>query len=137
LILEFNAETIPYVSIITSILFSISLIFFGWSSFRSRSMKNFQFLLSLFIGLYIIGELFEFKEISTFLNLPDGLGSQIHASATIFLTIVIWMRLYNSQKSIKSLEYTPPDSTKQRCILILLTKIILKRKNFSLLFLMR
>ena len=111
MILEFSAETIPYMSIITSILFSISLIFFGWSSIKSRSIKSFQFLISLFIGLYIIGELFEFKEISIFLNLPDGLGSQIHASATIFLTIVIWMRLYNSQKSIKSLENKLPDST--------------------------
>ena len=98
-------------SIITSILFSISLIFFGWSSIKSRRIKNFQFLISLFIGLYIIGELFELKEISIFLNLPDGLGSQIHACATIFLTIVIWMRLYNSQKSIKRLEPTPADGT--------------------------
>jgi len=110
LIIDFSAETIPYMSIITSFLFIISLIFFGWSSVKSRSMRNFQFLISLFIGLYIIGELFEIKEISTFLNLPNGLGSQIHACATIFVTIVIWMRLYNSQKSIKSLEPTPPES---------------------------
>ena len=96
-------------SIITSILFSISLIFFGWSSIKSRSIKNFQFLIALFIGLYIIGELFEIKQISTFLSLPDGLGSQIHVGATIFLTVVIWMRLYYSQKSIKSLEDTPRD----------------------------
>jgi len=96
-------------SIITSILFSISLIFFGWLSIKSQSIKNFQFLISLFIGLYIIGELFEIKQISAFLGLPDGLGSQIHAGATIFLTIVIWMRLYYSQKSIKSLEDTPRD----------------------------
>jgi D-alanyl-lipoteichoic acid acyltransferase DltB (MBOAT superfamily) len=96
-------------SIITSILFWISLIFFGWLSIKSRSIKNFQFLISLFIGLYIIGELFEIKQLSTFLNLPEGLGSQIHAGATIFLTIVIWMRLYYSQKSIKSLEDTPRD----------------------------
>ena len=109
LIIDFSAETIPYMSIITSFLFIISLIFFGWSV-KSRSIRNFQFLISLFIGLYIIGELFEIKEISTILNLPNGLGSQIHACATIFVTIVIWMRLYNSQKSIKSLETTPPES---------------------------
>jgi D-alanyl-lipoteichoic acid acyltransferase DltB (MBOAT superfamily) len=96
-------------SIITSILFSISLIFFGWSSIKSWSIKNFQFLISLFIGLYIIGELFEIKQLSIFLSLPEGLGSQIHAGATIFLTVVIWMRLYYSQKSIKSLEDTPRD----------------------------
>jgi D-alanyl-lipoteichoic acid acyltransferase DltB (MBOAT superfamily) len=100
-------------SIITSILFWISLIFFGWSSIKSRSIKNFQFLISLFIGLYIIGELFEIRQLNTFLSLPDGLGSQIHAGATIFLTIVIWMRLYYSQKSIKSLD-TPRDGNYYR-----------------------
>ena len=109
--LDFSTETIPYMSIITSILFSISLIFFGWLSIKSRSIKNFQFLISLFIGLYIIGELFEIKQISAFLSLPDGLGSQVHAGATIFLTIVIWMRLFYSQKSIKSLENKLPEST--------------------------
>jgi len=97
-------------SIITSILFSISLIFFGWSSFKSGSIKTFQFQISLFIGLYIIGELFEIKQISTFLSLPDGLGSQIHAGVTIFLTIVIWLRLYYSEKGIKSLADEPPAS---------------------------
>jgi len=89
LIIDFSAETIPYMSIITAFLFIISLIFFGWSTVKSRSIRNFQFLISLFIGLYIIGELFEIKEISTFLNLPNGLGSQIHSCATIFVTIVI------------------------------------------------
>lgn len=72
LITDFSAETFPYMSIITTFLFLISLIFFGWSSVKARSIKNFQFIISLFIGLYIIGELFEIKEISTFLNLPNG-----------------------------------------------------------------
>ena len=97
-------------SIITSILFLISLIFFGWSSIKSGGIKTFQFQISLFIGLYIIGELFEIKQISTFLSLPDGLGSQIHTGVTIFLTIVIWLRLYYSEKGIKSLTDEPPAS---------------------------
>jgi hypothetical protein len=60
--------------------------------------------------MYGIGELFEIKQISTLLSLPDGIGSQIHVVATIFLTIVVWMRLYYSEKSIKSLEDTPQNS---------------------------
>jgi D-alanyl-lipoteichoic acid acyltransferase DltB (MBOAT superfamily) len=111
LILELNAETIPYMSIITSILFLVSLTIFGWSSIKSRSIKTFQFQISVFIGLYIIGELFEIKQLSTFLSLPDGLGPQLHVGATIFLTLVIWMRLYYSEKAIKSIEDSPPDST--------------------------
>jgi D-alanyl-lipoteichoic acid acyltransferase DltB (MBOAT superfamily) len=111
LILDLNAETIPYMSIITSILFLVSLTIFGWLSIRSQSIKTFQFQISLFIGLYVIGELFEIKQISTLLSLPDGLGSQIHVGATILLTIVIWMRLYYSEKAIKSIEDSLPDST--------------------------
>jgi len=64
--------------------------------------------------MYVIGELFEIKQISTLLSLPDGIGSQIHVVATIFLTIVVWMRLYYSEKSIKSLEDTPQNSNQFR-----------------------
>lgn len=60
--------------------------------------------------MYVIGELFEIKQISTLLSLPDGIGSQIHVVATIFLTIVVWVRLYYSEKSIKSLEDIPQNS---------------------------
>lgn len=111
MILDLNADTIPYMSIITSILFLVSLTIFGWSSIKSRSIKNFQFQISVFIGMYVIGELFEIKQISALLSLPDGIGSQIHVVATIFLTIVIWMRLYYSEKGIKALKDTPTDST--------------------------
>jgi hypothetical protein len=97
-------------SIITSILFLVSLTFFGWLSIKSKSIKTFQSQISLFIGLYVIGELLEIKQVSTLLSIPDGLGSQIHLGATIFLTIVVWMRLYYSEKGIKSLADTASDS---------------------------
>jgi hypothetical protein len=94
-------------SIITSILFLVSLTFFGWLSIKSKSIKTFQSQISLFIGLYVIGELLEIKQISTLLSIPDGLGSQIHVVATIFLTIIVWMRLYYSEKGIKNLTDAP------------------------------
>ena len=97
-------------SIITSILFLVSLTFCGWLSIKSKSIKTFQSQISLFIGLYVIGELLEIKQVSTLLSIPDGLGSQIHVSATIFLTIVVWMRFYYSEKGIKSLADTASDS---------------------------
>lgn len=107
--LDFNPEFIPYMSIITSVLFLVSLTFFGWLSIKSKSIRTFQSQISLFIGLYVIGELFEIKEIGTFLSIPEWLGSQIHVGATIFLTIVIWSRFYYSEKGIKSLTDVPQD----------------------------
>lgn len=90
-------------SIITSILFLVSLSFFVLLSIKSKSIRTFQSQISLFIGLYVIGELFEIKELGAFLSVPEWLGSQIHVGATIFLTIVVWTRFYYSEKGIKNL----------------------------------
>lgn len=94
-------------SVVTSILFFVSLIFFVWLSIKSKNIRSFQSQISLFIGLYVIGELFEIKEVSTALSIPEELGSQIHVAATIFLAIVVWTRLYYSGKGIKTLTDTP------------------------------
>ena len=100
-------EFIPYMSVITSILFFVSLILFAWLSIKSKNIRSFQAQISLFIGLYVIGELFEIKEVGTVLSIPEELGSQIHVVATIFLAIVVWTRLYHSEKGIKTLTDMP------------------------------
>ncbi len=89
--------------ILTSILFLVSLAYFAWLSIKSKSIKTFQSQLSLFIGLYLLGELFEIKELASFLSIPDGLGSQIHVGATILLTVILWTRFYYSEKDMKNL----------------------------------
>ena len=111
--LNLNPEFIPDMSIITSILFLVSLAFFVLLAIKSKSIRTFQFQISLFIGLYVLGEIIEIKELATFLSIPESLGSQIHVGAIIFLTSVIWIRLYYSEKSIKNLVDTPADPDTQ------------------------
>jgi len=112
--LNLNPEFIPYMSIITSILFLVSLAFFVLLAIKSKSIRTFQFQISLFIGLYVLGEIIEIKELATFLSIPESLGSQIHVGAIIFLTSIIWIRLYYTEKSIKNLVDTPADTDTQK-----------------------
>ena len=108
--LDLNPEFIPYMSIITSILFLVSLAFLVVLSIKSKSIRTFQFQISLFIGLYVLGEIIEIKELAAFLSVPETLGSQIHVAATIFLTFIIWIRFYYSENAIKNLVDTTADT---------------------------
>jgi hypothetical protein len=81
---------------------------------KSKSIRTFQLQISLFIGLYVLGEIIEIKELATSLSIPESLGSQIHVGAIIFLTSIIWIRLYYSEKSIKNLVDTPADTDTQK-----------------------
>ncbi|MGB7706600.1 MAG: hypothetical protein WBL64_04815 [Nitrososphaeraceae archaeon] len=112
--LDLNPEFIPYMSIITSILFLVSLAFFVLLSIKLKSIRTFQFQISLFVGLYVLGEIIEIKELAAFLSIPESLGSQIHVGATIFLTFIIWIRFIYSEKAIKKLVDTPADTDTQK-----------------------
>lgn len=105
--LDFTLGFISYISVITKILFLVSFIFFGWLSIKSRNIRTFQYQILIFTGLYVIGQLIEVKGLGSLLSIPDELGSQIHVGATIFLTIILWTRLYYSEKGIKSLTDAP------------------------------
>ena len=97
-------------SIITSILFLVSLAFLVVLSIKFKSIRTFQFQISLFVGLYVLGEIIEIKELAAFLSIPESLGSQIHVGATIFLTFIIWIRFFYSEKAIKNLVDTTADT---------------------------
>ena len=83
-------------------------------SIKSKSIGTFQFQLSLFIGLYVLGEIIEIKELAAILSIPESLGSQIHVGATIFLTFIIWIRFYYSENAVKNLVDTPTDTDAQK-----------------------
>lgn len=97
-------------SLITSILFLASLSIFLWLTIKSKSIRNFQSQISLFIAVYVIGELLEINSNNNLIPttilpklLPPDIGSQIHVAATILLTLILWMRFYYFNKSIKEL----------------------------------
>ncbi len=88
---------------ITFILSLIPLIIFVWLAVRSKNIKSFQFQISIFIAVYILGELIENNRITIFSTLPPNLGSQIHVGSAIFFTVMMWFRFYYAEKRGKKM----------------------------------
>jgi hypothetical protein len=89
--------------ILTTILFLSSFVIFVILAIKSNTIKSFQSQISIFIGVYVVGEVLELNSVQNITRLPSDLGSQIHAAATIIITVVLWSRLYYSGKIIKKL----------------------------------
>ena len=90
-------------SYLTLILSLIPLIIFIWLAIRSKNIRAFQFQISIFIAVYIIGEIIENTKIAAFSILPPDIGSQIHVGSAIFFTIMVWFRFYYADKSGKKM----------------------------------
>jgi hypothetical protein len=90
-------------SYVTLILSLIPLAIFIWLAVRSKNIRAFQFQISVFIAVYIIGEIIENTKIVAFSILPPDIGSQIHVGSAIFFTIMIWFRFYYAEKSGKKM----------------------------------
>jgi glucan phosphoethanolaminetransferase (alkaline phosphatase superfamily) len=88
---------------ITFILSLIPLIIFVWLAFRSKSIKSFQFQISIFIAVYLLGAIIENNKIAIFSTLPPNLGSQIHVGSAIFFTVMMWFRFYSAEKRGKKM----------------------------------
>jgi hypothetical protein len=88
---------------ITFILSLIPLVIFVWLAIRSKSIKAFQFQISIFIAVYILGEILENNRIAIFSTLPPDIGSQIHVGSAIFFTIMVWFRFYYADKRGKKM----------------------------------
>jgi len=97
---------------ITLILSLIPLIIFIWLAVRSKSIKSFQFQISIFIAVYLLGAIIENNRITVFLSLPPNLGSQIHVGSAIFFTIMIWFRFYYAEKKGKKMIESDNDNSK-------------------------
>ena len=89
--------------ILTTILFLSSFVIFVILAIKSNTIKSFQSQISIFIGIYVVGEVLELNSVQNITRLPSDLGSQIHVAATIIITVVIWSRLFYSGKIIKKL----------------------------------
>ena len=88
---------------LTTILFLSSFVIFVILAIKSKTIKSFQSQISIFIGIYVVGEVLELNSVQNITRLPSDLGSQIHVAATIIITVVIWSRLFYSGKIIKKL----------------------------------
>ena len=83
---------------ITLIILFMSLAIFGWLTVRNRNIRSFEFQITVFILVYIIGEIIEDYKIPSLSSLPY-IGSQIHIASAVLLAIIVWLRLYSVRKS--------------------------------------
>ena len=86
---------------ITFILSLIPLISIVWLAVNPKSIKSFQFQISIFIAVYLLGVIIENNKIAIFSTLPPNLGSQIHVGSAIFFTVMMWFRFYYAEKEEK------------------------------------
>src|SRR5918911_3267448 len=98
-----NSSFLNSMSYVTLILSLILLIIFIWLAVKSKNIRAFQFQISIFIAVYILGEIIENNKIAAFLILPPDIGSQIHVGSAIFFTIMVWFRFYYAEKSGKKM----------------------------------
>ncbi|HEY7777025.1 MAG TPA: hypothetical protein VIA09_00670 [Nitrososphaeraceae archaeon] len=95
-VLLFLEKSIP-------LLLLISLALFGWSAVSAKSLRKFQFQISIFIVIWIVGEIVRFlheENIFTLLGMHD-LGTALHTIAMVFFSLMLWIRFYNSRRSGK------------------------------------
>ncbi len=86
-------------SVLTIIILLVTLAIFGFTTARYRNIRRFEFQLSIFILLYIIGEIFEVYKFPTISTSLPYIGPQFHITAALFLAIMLWLRLYSGRRN--------------------------------------
>ena len=95
-------------SVLTIIMLLVTLSIIGFIIARYKNIRRFEFQISIFVLLYIIGEIFEIYKFPTISTILPYIGPQFHITAALFLAIMLWIRLYsvkrNGYKAIDKLE---------------------------------
>jgi len=89
---------------VTLILLLGALSIFVWLAARSKEIRSFQFQISIFIVIWILGQVVGILQDSGIIVLPptlDEIGLEIHVVSLVFLSIMMWVRFYYSERSGK------------------------------------
>jgi hypothetical protein len=87
---------------ITLLLAALSI--FVWLAARSKDIRSFQFQISIFIIVWVLGGVAYVLQDSGRIvvsPLQGDIGLEIHVVSVAFLSIMIWLRFYYSQGSRK------------------------------------
>ena len=88
----------------TIILLLATLSIFVWLAARAKDIRSFQFQISIFIIIWILGgvaDILQDSGIAVMSSLQGDIGLEIHVASLVFLSIMIWLRFYYSQRSGK------------------------------------
>jgi len=89
---------------VTLILLFAALGVFIYLAVIARNIRSFQFQISIFIVIWISGELinaFQNSRIFNFPSLQEEFGLQIHVIAMVFFSMLLWIRFYYSERTGK------------------------------------
>ena len=100
---------------ITIMLLLAALGIFVWLAARSKNIRSFQFQLSIFIIIWIVGDMVSILHdngIVGFSALQSDLGAGIHVVSMVFFSMMLWLRYYYSERSSKKMieDLQLPDS---------------------------
>ena len=91
---------------ITTMLLLIALGIFVWLAVRSKNVRTFQFQISIFLIIWISGEIAGILQESGIivLSIVQGdIGLEIHVVSMVFLSMMLWLRYYYSERSGKKM----------------------------------
>ena len=93
---------------LTLILLVVALGIFVWLTARSRNIKSFQFQISMFILIWITGEIVDLlgEEGVVELFSTSEIGMYVHVLAMAVFSAMLWIRFYLSEKSGKKIADT-------------------------------
>jgi hypothetical protein len=90
----------------TIILLLATLSIFAWLAARSKDIRSFQFQISIFIIVWILGGVAYILQDSGMIvvsPLQGDIGLEINVISAAFLNIMIWLRFYYSQRRRRSM----------------------------------
>jgi hypothetical protein len=98
-------------SSITVILLLATLCAFVLLAAGSKGIRSFQFQISIFIIIWVSGQVVDILQESGIIVLSPlqaGIGLEMHVVALVFLSIMLWVRFYYSERSVRRIiEDTP------------------------------
>jgi membrane associated rhomboid family serine protease len=93
-------------------LLIVALGIFAWLATISRNIRAFQFQISVFIIIWIAGELVDMIQGDQLVTLfgTSSMASLIHVGAMIFFSAMIWLRFISARaRGRKMVDDVPPD----------------------------
>jgi hypothetical protein len=91
---------------VTIILLLVAFGIFVWLAARSRNIRSFRFQISIFIVIWVLGEIagiLQDNGIIILSTLQREIGLEIHVVSMVFFSMMLWIRFYYSERSGKKM----------------------------------
>ena len=93
---------------VTVILLLMALGIFIWLAARSKNIRSFQSQISIFIVIWILGDMVSILQdngivVFSYAIQRGDVGSEIHVVSMVFFSIMLWLRYYYSERSVRKM----------------------------------